>query len=133
MKPREALRLSILTTLVLWFTGFVVVPFSNTGARELLTVMGFSGPNFGWWASQLENFAYTIGRVPLMFAAYIAFSGSCDLHKMENRWTYGVMVFGAAVTVLFSGWPQMAGFVLVVSGLLVRLSVILRGVKYGAK
>ena len=49
MRPREAIRISILTTLVLWFTGFVVVPFSNTGAREFLTAIGFSGPKFEWW------------------------------------------------------------------------------------
>lgn len=132
MNPAKALRLSIFTTLVLWFTGFVIVPFSNAGAREFLTAIGFGGPNFEWWAYQVENIVYTVGRVPLMFAAYIAFGGSCDMQKMANRWTYGAMIFGAAVTVLCSGWLQMAGFVLVVSGLLVRLAVALNGVKNAA-
>lgn len=133
MKPIQALRLSILTTLVLWLTGFVVVPFSNSGARDFLMAIGFSGPRFDWWAYQVENLVYTVGRVPLMFAAYIAFAGSFDLHNSANRWAYGVMIFGAAVTVLCSGWPQMAGFVLVVSGLLVRLSVALKGAKNAAE
>ena len=133
MRPREAIRISILTTLVLWFTGFVVVPFSNTGAREFLTAIGFSGPKFEWWSYQVENLVYTVGRIPLMFAAYVAFSGSCDLQKSENRLAYMVMILGAAVTILCSGWPQMAGFVLVVSGLIVRMSVALNGLKNAAE
>lgn len=132
MKPLEALRLSLLTTAVLWFTGFVTVPFSNHGAREFLVAAGYGDvQNFAWLASQVENFAYTVGRIPLMFAAYLAFRGRCHLPRVASMATYGVMFFGAAVTVLCSGWPQMAGFVFVVSGLLVRLAVAIRRGNHG--
>ena len=130
MKPMQALRLSLLTTLVLWFTGVVVVPFVGQGAKDLLPLSGVSyGQNFYWFASQFENLAYTLGRVPLLFAVFLVFSGGCDLPKNSNMVTFAVMVIGAAVTALCSGWLQIAGFVLVVSGLLVRVAVALRGCK----
>lgn len=64
---------ALLMSAVLWFTGLVTVPFANSAAKHWLVVL--MSPNhemFSFWAYQLENLIYTIGRLPLLFACLIA-------------------------------------------------------------
>jgi uncharacterized membrane protein len=64
---------ALFMTGVLWFTGLVTVPFANAAARAWLeVVMDPASTRFGWWAYQVENVIYAVGRLPLLFACLLA-------------------------------------------------------------
>lgn len=124
MTPSKALRLAIMTTLVMSLTGFVVIPFTSKTAGELLLWAGFErGSSFDWMAAQVENIVYAVGRVPLLFAVFMAFSPD---PQASDWWVYAAMGIGIALIALGSGWVEVAGFVCVVSGLVVRVSAVWR-------
>ena len=59
-------------SLVLWFTGLVTVPFANAAAKHwLVLVLPSDHELFSFWAYQLENVIYAIGRLPLLFACLV--------------------------------------------------------------
>lgn len=73
MKLGGAFRLAMLATLVLWVTGVVTVPFSSRTAMEFANIKDFQDFESAMLAYQLENMIYAIGRVPLLFATFVAY------------------------------------------------------------
>lgn len=75
MNIKQAWKLSLITTAVLWVTGIVTVPFTSTAAMEWIETAGIS--DRGWaifLAHQFENAIYSFGRIPLLFSIFVAFS-----------------------------------------------------------
>lgn len=74
MKLSGAIRLALLTTVVLWVTGVVTVPFSNRTAMELVQLFDVEDEaSRTMLAYQLENMIYALGRTPLFIATFLAY------------------------------------------------------------
>jgi hypothetical protein len=74
MKLRGAINLALFTTVVLWVTGVVTVPFSGRTAMELAPLFGVEDEASRIMLEyQLENMIYAVGRVPLLLATFVAY------------------------------------------------------------